>query len=107
MPKLTKVKHKLIRVSRSICLDDLSIQLGINKLTLDRVTKAYENWILDQISMDKCVSLANFGTFKRTLRASRAGINPQTKEKMEINPSASVNFKISKLVKSRLIKKDK
>ena len=105
MPKITKAKLKPMRVNRSICLDDLSIQLGINKQTLDRVIKAYENWILDQVSLDKCVSLANFGTFKRTLRASRTGINHQTKERMEINPSASVNFKISKLAKPRLIKK--
>lgn len=42
------------------------------------------------------VQLVGFGTFKKTKRKARAGVNPQTGEKIRIPARTTVTFKASK-----------
>lgn len=42
------------------------------------------------------VQLVGFGTFKRTKRKARKGVNPQTGEKIKIPARTTVTFKASK-----------
>ena len=45
------------------------------------------------------VALVGFGTFAVTERAARTGLNPQTKEKIEIPASKAPSFKAGKALK--------
>ncbi len=77
----------------------------INKIAQDtNLTKAQAgdalNSVLNSIggalkSGDK-VTLIGFGTFSISKRAARTGLNPQTKQKIEIAAKSSVKFKAGK-----------
>ena len=77
----------------------------INKIAQDtNLTKAQAgdalNSVLGSISGalkggDK-VTLIGFGTFSVSQRAARTGLNPQTKQKIEIAAKSSVKFKAGK-----------
>ena len=71
-------------------------------------SQAVLNALCDVISKElaegKDVSLVNFGTFKRSYRASRTGVNPRTKEQIQIPASYSCTFKIGKSFKDLLNK---
>lgn len=56
------------------------------------------------LSEGKTVDLAGFGKFEITERKAREGINPLTKEKIQIEASKSVKFKISKALKEAVNK---
>ena len=55
-------------------------------------------------SEGKTVDLAGFGKFEITERKAREGINPLTKEKIQIEASKSVKFKIAKALKEAVNK---
>ena len=56
------------------------------------------------LSEGKTVDLAGFGKFEITERKAREGINPLTKEKIQIEASKSVKFKIAKALKEAVNK---
>ncbi len=77
----------------------------INKIAQDtNLTKAQAGDALNSVlgsiggalkSGDK-VTLIGFGTFSVSQRAARTGLNPQTKQKIEIAAKSSVKFKAGK-----------
>ena len=48
------------------------------------------------------VSLVGFGTFEKTKREAREGINPATKQKIKIAASYSPKFKAGKALKDAM-----
>ncbi|MBQ9517519.1 MAG: HU family DNA-binding protein [Eubacterium sp.] len=55
--------------------------------------------ITDALADGDKVSLVGFGTFDVKERAARTGLNPQTKEKIEIPASKAPAFKAGKALK--------
>ena len=52
--------------------------------------------IAHEINEGTKVSISNFGTFKKGMRAERKGVNPNTKEPMVIRAKEAAKFKASK-----------
>ena len=48
------------------------------------------------------LTIVGFGAFKRVKRAARKGINPSTGEAIQIKPSKTLTFKVSKAFKEEL-----
>ena len=65
---------------------------------LDALTAAVE----DALKAGDKVQLVGFGTFEVKERAARTGINPQTKQPVEIAASKSPAFKAGKALKDAL-----
>lgn len=59
------------------------------KLALDATLEAIAN----AVANEEKVTLVGFGTFSVTEKAARTGINPRTKEKIEIPARKVVKFK--------------
>ena len=67
---------------------------------LTRLPKAYVTEIADklidairdQIAGGEAVKIRNFGTFKPVKRLARTGVNPRTKEPIEIPSSTAIKF---------------
>lgn len=59
------------------------------KLALDATLEAIAN----AVANDEKVALVGFGTFSVTEKAARTGINPRTKEKIQIPARKVVKFK--------------
>lgn len=58
--------------------------------------------ISENLSRGNEVSISGFGKFEVKERKARVGINPLTKEKMEIPPSHVTAFKPSKTLKEKI-----
>ena len=61
---------------------------------LEEITKA--------LSEGEKVSISDFGSFQITERAARKGINPMTKEEIDIPASKVVKFKSAKKLKEQI-----
>jgi DNA-binding protein HU-beta len=64
-----------------------------SKAAAERSIEAVLEGLKKGIQNDQSVQLIGFGTFSVTERAAREGINPQTREKIQIKASKSVKFK--------------
>jgi len=72
---------------------------GISKADATRAVDAVFNGITDALKSGDQITIVGFGTFKVKHRAARTGINPRTKEPLQIAASNSVGFKAGKALK--------
>lgn len=70
-------------------------QLGsdASKASAERAVESVLEAIKTGVKNDKSVQLIGFGTFSVAKRAAREGVNPRTKEKIQIQASTTVKFK--------------
>lgn len=71
------------------------------KVTEDVIGALFEV-ITEALVEGESVSIPKFGTFSQSERAARTGVNPSTKEKIEIKACKTVKWKASKNVKDAL-----
>lgn len=64
------------------------------KAAAERALAAVTDAIIEGVKKDDSVQLIGFGTFKKTARAARKGINPATQKPIQIKASTSVKFKL-------------
>ena len=74
-------------------------QAGLTKKDSEKVLKAFVEVVTEELKKGEKVQLVGFGTFEVSERPAREGINPQTKEKIEIAASKSPKFKAGKALK--------
>lgn len=73
---------------------------GATKVNAESAVDAVVSGIKSGIVRDRSVQIIGFGTFSVTHRAARAGVNPQTGAKIQIQASSSVKFKPSSALRS-------
>ena len=67
--------------------------------TADKVLGVFMETVKDKVKNGGDVRLVGFGTFKLGKREARAGINPQTKEKIKLKAVNVPKFKAGKVFK--------
>lgn len=72
---------------------------GVTKADAEKVVNAALETIEGALSGGDSVQFVGFGTFEVRERAARTGINPKTKEKIEIPAKKAVAFKVGKKLK--------
>ena len=72
---------------------------GVSKKDAEAAVKAFEEVVVEALIKGEKVQLVGFGTFEVAERPARAGINPQTKETIEIAASKAPRFKAGKALK--------
>lgn len=77
---------------------------GVSKKDADAVIKAFAETAKDALVAGDTIAIPGFGTFSVTERSAREGINPLTKEKIQIPASKAAKFKASSLLKDTLNK---
>jgi DNA-binding protein HU-beta len=73
-------------------IEAVSIATGESKSAVAKSLDAIIRVIVDGVHRDKKVTIAGFGTFKQKVRKARVGINPVTKQQMEIRASTTIGF---------------
>ena len=76
----------------------------ISKKDAENAVAAVVSTITDALVDGEDVALVGFGTFKVTERAARKGINPRTKETIDIAASKAPAFKAGKALKDAINK---
>jgi len=77
----------------------VSVSTDLSKKDVESVVDALMDEISQQIRMGNKVTLTGFGTFRVSERAARVGINPQTKEKINIPAMKVPKFTAGKALK--------
>lgn len=83
-------------------IEAVAAQLGESKTVASRAVDAVLGGISEGVQQDEKVSIAGFGTFRRKERKARTGINPATKETIQIPASSTVGFSPSQALKDTL-----
>ncbi len=89
-------------MNKSQLVSALAEKVETTKKEAEAFLKAYEEVVKEQVNNGEKVQIIGFGTFERSERKEREGINPKTKEKMKIPASKGVKFKAGKAFKDLL-----
>jgi DNA-binding protein HU-beta len=86
-------------VNKSQLVDHVADQLHISKAGAARLVDSVLDGIKDGLREDKRVTISGFGTFEVKPRKARTGINPHTREPIEIAAGHRVGFRVGKSLK--------
>lgn len=66
---------------------------GLTKVDAQKAVNAFADVVAEQLKKGDKVALLGFGTFSVNDKPARTGINPKTKEKINIPARTAVKFK--------------
>lgn len=71
----------------------------LSKKDAEKAVKAFTEVVEEELKKGGKIQLVGFGTFEVAERAARTGINPSTKETIQIPASKAPKFKAGKALK--------
>ena len=84
-------------------IDKVASELESTKSDAGKAVDAVIEAIVLGVKDDSKVTIAGFGTFQKKLRAARTGINPATKQPIEIKATTTCAFKPAPAMKDTLV----
>jgi DNA-binding protein HU-beta len=87
------------KMNKSEFVASFSEKAGLSKKDAASAYDAFVATVTDALTSGEKVQLIGFGTFEVRQRAARVGLNPQTKEKIQIAASSVPAFKPGKAFK--------
>ncbi len=73
---------------------------GETKAGAARMVETVLTCIIEGVQREDKVAITGFGTFKKKTRKARVGINPVTKQPMDIRASTTVGFSASETLRN-------
>ncbi|MCO7225455.1 HU family DNA-binding protein [Pleionea sp. CnH1-48] len=86
-------------MNKSELIDAIAAGADISKASAGRALDAMLDAVTESLRKGDQVALVGFGTFSVKERAARTGLNPQTREKIEIPAATVPSFKAGKALK--------
>ncbi len=86
-------------MNKSAVVDAVAAKTGQSKKDTEMVIEAVLDTIKDALQKEDTVAFTGFGTFSVSQRAAREGINPATREKIQIPAVKVPKFKAGKGLK--------
>ena len=77
-------------------------KFDLTKIKSNEIVDTVFESMVDALADGQKVEISGFGKFEVKTRAARTGINPQTKETIDIPASNTPSFKASKNLKDRV-----
>lgn len=77
-------------------------KFDLTKVKSNEIVDTVFESMIDALADGQKVEISGFGKFEVKTRAARTGINPQTKETIDIPASNTPSFKASKNLKDRV-----
>jgi DNA-binding protein HU-beta len=91
-------------LTKAELISAVSDKTDLTKKDSEKAVSAMIDSITSALVQGENVSLVGFGTFEVKTRAERQGINPRTKEKMQIKSSKLPTFRAGKSLKETVSK---
>ncbi len=89
----------MAHINKDALVDAISTKIDLSKKDVEAVIDALTENITEEIRKGNKVTLTGFGTFKVSKRKAREGINPQTKERIQIPEMSVPKFTAGKTLK--------
>lgn len=80
-------------MNKTELINAIAEKSGLTKVDAKNALEAALEAVSEALAKDDKVALLGFGTFSVAAKGARTGINPRTKEKIEIPARKSVKFK--------------
>lgn len=80
-------------MNKSDFINAVAEKAGLSKVDAKKAVDAFVETVTDELKEGGKVALLGFGTFSVTEKAARKGINPLTKQPIDIPARKSVKFK--------------
>ena len=97
--KLERQVIFMANFNKDALVDAISAKTELSKKDIELVIDTMVEEITKQMQAGNKVTLTGFGTFRISERASRVGINPQTKESIQIPAMRVPKFTAGKTLK--------
>ncbi len=91
-------------MNRSELVKSMAAKTGLTAKQADAALTAFVDSLTEAFKLDEKVQLVGFGTFELKKKPAREGINPATKEKIQIAASSVPTFKAGKSYKDEFNK---
>ena len=89
-------------MKKSGLLDRISEETKFSKADVDKIISSFVSNLLELTKEGNKVTIPNLGSFEKSKRNARTGINPKTKEKISIPAKNAPKFKAAKAFKDIL-----
>jgi DNA-binding protein HU-beta len=89
-------------MNKDALISAISEKTELSKKDIATVLETFEEVVTKALRNDEKVTLTGFGTFRVSKRAERAGINPQTKAKIQIPAMSIPKFTAGKALKEAI-----
>lgn len=86
-------------INKDSLVDSISTKTDLSKKDVEMAIDTMVDVITEQLRQGNKVTLTGFGAFRVSKRASREGINPQTKQKIQIPAMTLPKFTAGKALK--------
>ena len=86
-------------MNKSELVAAMSEKSELSKKDVEKALKAFTDVVAEELKKGEKIQLVGFGTFEVSERAARTGLNPRTKETIEIAASKALKFKAGKALK--------
>ncbi len=83
-------------------VDAIASEANLSKADAEHALNAFITAVRNAVASGDKVAVPGFGTFQQSQRAARTGMNPQTREQIQIPASKSVKFSPGKEFKDRV-----
>jgi DNA-binding protein HU-beta len=89
----------MANVNKDALIDAISVKTEMSKKDIETVIEMLTEKITEEIQKGNKVTITGFGTFRISKRAAREGINPQTKQRIQIPAMSVPKFTAGKTLK--------
>lgn len=86
-------------VNKDALVEAIALKTDLLKRDVEMTIDTMVEVIADELRQDSKVTITGFGAFRVSKRAAREGINPQTKEKIQIPAMNLPKFTAGKVLK--------
>lgn len=80
-------------MNKTELINAISDKSGLSKVDSKKALEAFIESVSEEMKKGSKVALVGFGTFSVTDKAARKGINPRTKEVIDIPAKKAIKFK--------------
>lgn len=91
-------------MNKAELVEEVAGKVGLTKKETNNIVDAITSAITDSLARNEKVALVSFGTFELRRRKGRTGVNPQTRERLDIPAKNVVRFKAGKGLRERVRK---
>jgi len=89
-------------MNKAELVEEVAGRVGLTKKEANNVVDAITLAIADSLERNERVTLVGFGMFEMRRRKARTGVNPQTRERLDIPAKNVVRFKAGKGLRERV-----
>jgi DNA-binding protein HU-beta len=86
-------------MTKAELVTEVAAKSGLSKKDTEKAIAGFVDTVTETLAKGDSIQLVGFGTFEVRERAARTGINPRTKEKIEIEATKVPAFKAGRALK--------